>query len=310
MAAEALDADAVATDAAMRRRILRMRAVEMRHRLGDFHAINEVEFTWKRGKDAVSLSERAELLQSASGDFQVKIDNDQDFGMELRYVDGVIYVKSRHGKFHERRSDRAGHEAWREEAMGQLATFFELFDGKITLANMGTATHQGRGAVRYVLATAETSDPALLPPPKPAWAAKPRYPKDGPDAALRHRRAVFEAGEPVSVAGEVLVDRLTGVVLAFDIEGRLVVPPQDARPEPATLEIHLTRTLEGIGRPATIEVPEHLPFEPRPRAVKDPLAFWPPYVAAQAKVAGAAAEGEKAAAGEKATAGEAGSASP
>ncbi len=285
LAKETLDPDGLATDPAMRRRILRMSAAEVRHRLGDFQAVTEVEFVWTRGRDRISLSERAELDQASSGDFRVKIDNDQDFGMELRYVDGVVYVKSRHGKFRERRSDRAGHEAWREEALAQLRTFFELFDGKVSLANVGTGSRHGRGVVRYAVALSEESDPALLPDPKPDWASHPVYPKNGPDPALRHRMAVFEAARPESVRGEIQVDRLSGVVVAFDLEGRLSVPSQDEDAAEAGLTLRIERDVRDIGRRPEIDVPEHAPFAPRPRAVKDPLAFWPPYVKAHPKEA-------------------------
>ena len=293
-AAEILDAGALDTDPATRRRVLQMPADELTHRLKAFTSACEVEFRWRRGDEQVKLSERAELIQSPGGDFSVSVQNDRDFGMELRYVGGKIFTRSRHGQFRERRSDRAGHEAWRQESLAQLSTFFRLIQGKATLAKVAEETRHGRGAVKYTLAQAEGADGALLPAPLPEWLPEPQWPSGSRDAATLQRAAVWEEAELLSAGGEIWVDRLSVAVVAYKLSAKVRVPaPEDAPGLPATLTFTLSRDTHGFGADKAIEVPEHLPFEARPRAIAEPLAWWPPWVAAQEAAAAAEAAAAK-----------------
>jgi hypothetical protein len=285
-AAESLDASGLAGDARLRRRVLWMTGEETSARLGAFVAETDVSWTWRRDDREVKLSEKAVVELADSGDFRVAIHNDRDFGMELRWIAGVSYVKSRQGAFRERRADRAGHEAWREEALGQLQTLLELADGRVQIARTGAGSHEGRPVVKYTLAHAAAPDAAAQPPPRPSWAKDPVYPQDGPDAALLHRLAPFERGEPVRITGELWVDEGTATLVHADVRATFQVPPPEgASGPPARLDLTLRRELKRIGRDPVIDVPEHRPFERRPRAVKDPLEWWPPYVAEQEQAA-------------------------
>lgn len=278
-ASEHIDLASFASEPAIRRRVLRMAAPEMRYRLGSFAAETRVDFAWTRGDKKVALSETAELEQAPDGAFRMEVDNDHDFGLELRWVDGKVFVRNRHGHFFERRSDRAAHESWRDEAVAQLPALLDLVKGRAHVVETGTASHHGRPAVKYAVTLADASDPALTAPPRPSWARDPVYPKDGPDASLRHRLAVFETGKAVELTGQILVDRDTGVPVSFDLRTRLKVPPVDGQgDDPAVLRLHMTRDVTEVGAARTIEVPEHRPFKSRPRAVESPLAWWPKYV--------------------------------
>lgn len=275
-AGEHLDVASLTTDAEVRRRILWMPAAEMAHRLGAFVATNRVKMVWQRGDRKVALDETITLEEARSGDFRVVSKNDAGFGMELRFVQGVVYVRNEPGTFFERRADRAGHLAWRETAMEQLATVLTLARGKVALADLGETSVEGRGARRFALTSAESPVPGAEPPERPSWAHDPVYPKGGPDRALLDRLAVRERGELEKVSGTLIVDNQTGVPLRFDIDLSLRVPaPADAPGPPARLSLSLSRRLSGIGAEHLIERPEHEPFSKRPRAIMDPLAFWP-----------------------------------
>ncbi|MFW6369561.1 MAG: hypothetical protein ACOC0J_03155, partial [Myxococcota bacterium] len=277
--AEEIDASALAEDEDTRRRILWMSAAETAERLQSFKARTQVSFTWRRDEDRVRLAEEAVLEVADSGDFRVAIDNDRDFGMELRWIGETSFVKSRQGTFRERRADRAGHEEWREETLGQLRTLFELARGKVQFARTGAATHEGRPVVRYAVANASSEDSAVLPPPKPSWARDPVYPEGGPDDALLHRLAPYQRGEPVMISGEIAVDQASGAILLADLTATTQVPPPEGEEgPPARLDLRIDRRVEEIGRAQVIDVPEHKPFARRPRAVKEPLDWWPPYV--------------------------------
>ena len=203
-AKKALDAGALASDAKVRHDILRMPAAEMRYRLGSYVAVTRTSFTWTHGDDQVALKETATLDQARGGDFRTSVDNDHDFGMELRWVNRIAYVKNRHGKFLERRSDEAEYEKWRQAALAQLPVWLRLIHDRLALAKVGTGTEDGRPVVRYAVALAPKADPAVAPPPKPPWARPPVYPKGGPDETLVHREAVWKRGKPEMASGEIL----------------------------------------------------------------------------------------------------------
>ncbi len=283
-AAESIDATQVAANEDVRRRVLWMTAEETSARLGSFLAETEVSFDWRRNGNRVRLGEKAVLELSESGDYRVTINNDRDFGMELRWIGETSYVKSRQGTFRERRADRAGHEEWREEALSQLQTLLELASGRVRLARTGTGTHEGRQIVRYAMTHVADPDPAAAPPGRPSWARDPIYPSDGPDKALRYRLAAFEQSEPLRITGDIWIDEASATIVHADLSAVIQVSlHEESGKQPARLDLSIRRTLRDIGRPRTIDVPEHRPFERRPRAIKDPLDWWPPYVAEREK---------------------------
>ena len=290
-AKKALDAGALASDAKVRHDILRMPAAEMRYRLGSYVAVTKTSFTWTHGDDQVALKETATLDQARGGDFSTSVDNDHDFGMALRWVDHIAYVKNRHGKFLERRSDEAEYEKWRQAALSQLPVWLRLIHDRLALAKVGTGTEDGRPVVRYAVALAPKADPAVAPPPKPPWARPPVYPKGGPDETLVHREAVWKRGKPEMASGEIWVDQKTGVVTHFDLRAEVAVPPGKDGGGAATLHFESTRNVTGAGAPHPIDVPEHRPLEDRPKAIIDPMGWWPPYAAEKAKEAAAQPDG-------------------
>ena len=290
-AAESIDSGVLHRCEETRQRVLWMSAAEVSERLRSFTAETDISFTWRRDGESVRLSEEARLAVADSGDFKVVIDNDHDFGMELRWIGGTSFVKSRQGTFRERRADRAGHESWREESLGALRALLELADGRVGFAPTGNAVHEGRQVVRYAVTNDADRDAAAAPPPRPSWAKDPTYPEDGPDEALLHRLAPFERGEPTRIAGEIWVDVQTAAIVRADLTSVFQVPPpEDEDGPPARLDLTIDQRLSEIGRPMVIDVPEHQPFERRPRAVKDPLDWWPPYVAERDDKAEEAAE--------------------
>ncbi|MDF1564299.1 MAG: hypothetical protein P1V51_14715 [Deltaproteobacteria bacterium] len=293
-ATEKLDIANLSTATEVRRRVLWMPAAEMAHRLGSFSANNTVNMDWRRGDERVTLQESIILQQAKNGDFRVLSENDAGLGMELRWVSGVVYVQNRLGKFFERRADRAGHLAWRETAMEQLATVLTLARGKIALAELGATTYEGRSAHRFALTSAEEVVAGAEPPARPDWAHDPVYAEGGPEDSLKNRLAVKERGEVESVSGDLVVDAQTGVPLRFSLTTKLsVAPPEGAGGEPAHLELKISRRLSGIGASQLVERPEHEPFSGRPRAIMDPLDWWPDAVAAKKKAEAEAAAQEK-----------------
>ncbi len=300
-AQETLDITHLTTDTEVRRRVLWMPAGEMAHRLGSFSANNTVNMEWRREDEIVRLQESMILQQAKNGDFRVASENDADLGMELRWVQDVVYVQSRGGRFFEQRTDRAGPLAWRETSMEQLATVLTLARGKVALAELGATTYEGRAAQRFAVTSAVEPVPGAEPPERPPWAHDPVYPKDGPDDSLKYRLAVKERGEVDSVSGDLVVDTLTGVPLRFTVRAKISVPPAEGEGgEPARMDLKISRRLSGLGADQMVERPEYEPFSRRPRALTDPLGWWPDAVAAKAAAAAKAAEDEQAAASEKA----------
>lgn len=299
-AEEALDIGNLTTDTEVRRRVLWMPAAEMAHRLGSFSANNTVNMAWRREDQRVELQESMILQQAKNGDFRVVSENDAELGMELRSVQGKVYVQNRRGKFFERRADCSRPLAWRETSMEQLQAVLTLARGKVALAELGATTYEGRSGKRFAVTSAVEPVAGAEPPPRPEWAHDPIYPEDGPDDSLRYRLAVMERGELESVSGDLVVDTLTGVPLRFSIRAKVTVPAPEGEGEPARLDLKIARRLSGIGASQLVERPEHEPFSRRPRALMDPLDWWPDAVAAKKAAAEEKAAAEKAAEAAKA----------
>jgi hypothetical protein len=276
-ARDQLDAARLAEDPRLADRVLHMPLAEVAARLGPHKAQTRVQFAWFRGPGApdggsdVSLAEETILLQSASGDFSVRQENDRNQGFELVWVKGEVFVRGLFGPFRKRRTDRTEPERVREQAMGALPTFERLARG-LKLQKASEATVEGRRVIRYQVTgsagrPAETERKDL---PKVEYPLLPDG-RRGPDPDTARRLEVWQKAEPTRVSGTLLADAQTGVAIAADLQGHFKVPGE-AGPA-AELDLHSVLTISGIGKDPGVHAPQYDPEPSVPHAVKDPLRF-------------------------------------
>ncbi|XXF79478.1 hypothetical protein P2318_06915 [Myxococcaceae bacterium GXIMD 01537] len=269
-AAESLPPQDVASDPRVARRVLGMDAAEVTERLGPhaYKATLTYEWTSEASPLPVKLSETRTFRAGpggVSGDFHGVLENTRDQGLEVMRVEGKVYARNRYGKFRQRLRDRGMAERTRAELTGAIRDLDSLFRGRLVLEPQGTITYEGRTAWRYnvKLSEAVASAPSALP--------ARLEPKGGRDETTRRRLGFFEHRVPQSLAGEVLVDAQTSVVLKARVDGRLSVPKEKTS-EPADLRLTLEAALTEIGKDPRLKPPEDfLPDADKPQGIADAL---------------------------------------
>jgi hypothetical protein len=271
-AKEPLDAQKLASDAKLARRVIDMGASEVTERLGPHRFTAEVSFDWSAGKEKVKLTE-TRLLESAAGgvagDFHARIDNSRDQGLELIRARGQVFARSKYGKYRLRLRDRGIAERTRAETAGALRELSTLFHGRLGLALDGPTSVEGRPAVRYTLkladaASAEKVARGETPPPAV-------YARGGLDEDSARRQRFMDQRQPTKLSGEVVVDTATGVVLRAHLDGTLAVPGSSGV-APAQLRVVLDQRIKDVGKPISLKAPEgHLPDADKPEGIADAL---------------------------------------
>ena len=271
-AAEKLPPEDVADNPRVARRILSMDAAEVTERLGPHAFKATVSYEWSGGQGTypVKLTETRTFRAGpggVNGDFHGVLENSRDQGLEVMRVGGKVYARNRYGTFRQRLRDRGMGERTRAELTGAIRDMDALFRGRLQLSPQGTVTHEGRTAWRYNVSLAPEGDTGTTPAVLPAVFE----PKGGRDDTTRRRLAFFENRTPKSLPGEVLVDPETSVVLKTRLDGRIVVPANDAGGA-AELRMVLESALSEIGQDPRLQPPENfLPDADKPQGIADAL---------------------------------------
>lgn len=271
-AKETLDAQRLAAEPKLARRVVEMGPSEVTERLGPHRFSAEVTFEWGSGKDRVKLTE-TRLLESApggvAGDFHARIDNSRDQGLEVVRARGQVFARSKYGKYRLRLRDRGMAERTRDEIAGALRQLDGLFQGRLELALEGATSVDGRPAVRYTLRLAQATAPVrsvraeTLPPVA--------YARGGLDEDSARRQRFMDQRQPRKLSGELVVDSATAVVLRAHLDGTLAVPGA-AGVAPAQLHVLLDQRIRDLGKTVSIPVPEgHLPDADKPEGIADAL---------------------------------------
>ncbi len=170
---------------------------------------------------------------AASGDYAATSHNDHDYGRDILYVDGQLYLRPRYGKYHQREPVRDSEPAsLRNELFSELAAQFELLAPGVELSDAGAAQHAGRAARKIVIAKAPK---ATAPPKQP----------------LEHQRwrqtAVVE-----DVNGWVLLDIATGAPLSAALDGVVSFMKEGQR---LRMKLHVEHDVRDLGTAVPVAAP-------------------------------------------------------
>lgn len=196
-----------------------------------------------RGRTSVQVSEGGRVIEQLDVDTQVlvdgaggrhcKRDNSQDYGAEMIFAGGTVYVRPKYSKFH-RRPPTDPDEPLRfcDETFAELGDHLELVAAGAELSDRGPVDVAGRRGRRIELALAPT-------------AREPRK-ETAPERAWRQTIAVRK------LAGEVILDEDTGGPLAGKLEATLTYQ-REGRTHEMTFTV--THKIETIGAVPTIAAP-------------------------------------------------------
>lgn len=267
-ASEVLQVREAEKDPALTRRILEMGAAEVTERLGPHKHSASVSFEWTGAGRSTKLVESRVLIAGpggVSGDFHATSENSRDQGLEVMRVKGEVFARNRYGKFRQRLRDRGIAERERDETAGAVRDLNEIFHRRIKLVSKGTVTHEGREAHRFEVAMGPEEQPVDTGVDPPRVQQK----DGGADETTRRRLTFYDKGQPRALAGEVVVDAKTAVILKAHIDGRLTVASQA---EPAELRMVVDVSLSDIGKDPRLKPPtEFLPDQDKPAGIADAL---------------------------------------
>lgn len=185
------------------------------------------------GKTVEDLRDETAIQYREGGDFHAVLANSKDYGREVYYLGGTLYVGARHQKF-SKRPPADDHEPARvaDEIAGALGANFELVAHAAEVSDRGIAQVAGRPArtIVFKLAPGEHRPPAQSLPQR-AW---------------RESIAVS------ALEGQVSLDAETGVPLAAELEATLGFTRDGRRFQ---MKVSATHAIADIGAAPTIEPP-------------------------------------------------------
>lgn len=169
------------------------------------------------------MTEETAVELDAKGNYHARAASSKEYGREIYFVDGWMYLRPRYGKYHKRRpADEVEPARVRGEIAGTTAAAFELLARGAKVTDGGEVDEGGRKARKITIAMGK-SQPAS-------------------EEETSTQRAWREQAVVQEVAGEVVLDAASGAPLraqvrgavAFQREGRSFVMRLEAQHELAS----------------------------------------------------------------------------
>lgn len=154
------------------------------------------------GKEVSELTDRATLEMGQGDAYHGTYNNSADYGREVIFTGGKLYLRPRYARWHERAPEAEGEpEALRDAFTGAIGATWDLLAPGAALSDGGTAEVAGRQGRRILVALAKS------PRKPPAEALSQR--------AWRATRTVD------ALSGEVVLDAQKGVPLRVKLAGAI-----------------------------------------------------------------------------------------
>ncbi len=187
----------------------------------------------KGGVVVTDLSDKTIIRLDANGNYLATADNNSDYGRHAIFVDEMLYLRPRYGKYHRRApANRDEPNQILDQMHATSAAYFELLFTGAELSDRGNVTAAGRAARQI--------DIKLSPNKSPR-----------PKESLSHRRW----RESISVdqlTGTVILDSDSGIPLKVSITGELRFVKDQT---PMTMKLAAEHEFSSVGEVAAIERP-------------------------------------------------------
>lgn len=215
-----------------------LRALKLPHRkvgelLGPHRFQGSSELRVLEGDEAVSeLETETSIHLDADGGFHAVLENSEDYGRDVYFVDGTLYLRPRYGAYH-RRPPKEGEPAGiRDQVYGTLGAHFELLAPGAEVSDAGALEVAGRNGRKIEIGQApEPGEPPAQELDQRKWRE---------DTVVR------------AVSGSVVLDRETGAPLRASLEGA-VGYRRDGRSFEMRLEVK--HEIAAVGDVDAVEAP-------------------------------------------------------
>jgi hypothetical protein len=185
------------------------------------------------GKPSDELSDHTTLELGDKDAFHGVYTNSADYGREVTYVGGQLYLKPRYQKAHQRAPEAPDEPAQIEDDMaGALFATWDLLAPGVELTDQGPAQVGGRAGRKIAVKLSPSPrKPAAEPLAQRKW---------------REKRSID------AVSGEIVLDAEKGVPLHVALTGTIGFTRDNRK---FTMKVNLQADVSGIGTPATIQTP-------------------------------------------------------
>jgi hypothetical protein len=164
------------------------------------YSISSETLVDEAGKRVEALSDRASIESAANGTYHAVYTNSADYGREVTFVDGKLYLRPRYQRWHGRAPETPEEPAEvRDSFFEAIGATWDLLAPGAELTDGGAATANGRAGRKIIVKLAPSPrQPPIEPLVQRKW---------------REKRTVE------AVAGEVVLDNETGLPLAAKLQG-------------------------------------------------------------------------------------------
>jgi hypothetical protein len=185
------------------------------------------------GKAVDDLSDHTTIELGDKGTFHAVYTNSADYGREVSFVGGQLYLKPRYQKWHQRAPEAPDEPAQIEDDMsGAVFATWDLLAPGIELTDQGAAQVGGRTGRKIAV---KLSPSPKQPPAEPLSQRK-----------WREKRSIE------AVSGEIVLDAEKGVPLHVALTGTIGFTRDNRH---FTMKISVQSDVSGIGTAATIQTP-------------------------------------------------------
>lgn len=246
--AEPINVAKAAKDPAELSRALARPYREMAAALGTHtFSLNTATTVDEAGKQVSQLSDHTVIELGANDSFHASYTNSADYGREVLFLDGKLYLRPRYQRWHGRAPETADEPASVRDSYAEaIFATWDLLAPGAELTDAGAAQVAGRNGHKIVVKLAPTP---RTPPAEPLVQRK-----------WREKRAVE------AVAGEIVLDEETGVLLSARLQG-IVSFSRDGRR--FAMKLNADASVAAIGSAAVLTAPPETEVVATPQRLKE-----------------------------------------
>jgi len=195
-----IDVDRAAKDAGELARALALGHDQVGVLIGPHAMAGKSHMEVREGSTPVEVLDDETAIQlDGKGNYHAVLSNSKEYGREVFFVDGTMYLRPRYGKYHKRPpADEAEPARLRGEIFSTVAAHFDLLAGGVSVSDGGKTEVHGRPARKVVIATGKEKV------------------KRSESLSQRKWR---ESAVVMEVAGEIALDEKTGAPLRATLRG-------------------------------------------------------------------------------------------
>jgi len=221
-----------ATDAAELEHAMRLPHTRIAEELGPHRFRGSSELRVSAGNEVVEQLGDETAIDFAGGDFRATLENSHDYGRHAVFVNGVLYLRPRYGKYHRRPPvDDAEPGRIRNEIFATFGDYFELVAPGVAPRDAGPLRYHGREARKVELTLADA------PRARTERAAQRKWRED----------AVVNA-----VTGHVVPDAATGAPLGGELSAEVAFTRDGTA---YTMALSANHAIEAVGELVEIAAP-------------------------------------------------------